>query len=43
MHFCGNIFHDAPLYLALAFPFIAPAILWLRHKFRLFEKHKHHG
>ena len=34
MHFCGNPLHDAPLYLMLALPFLAPAIMWLRSRWR---------
>ena len=33
MHFCGNPLHDAPLYAVMAIPFVAPVILWFRHKF----------
>lgn len=33
MHFCGNPFHDVPLYIVLALPFLAPIWIWLRARF----------
>ena len=33
MHFCGNPFHDVPLYIVLALPFLAPVLIWLRARF----------
>lgn len=34
MHFCGNPLHDAPLYVLLALPFLAPVVVWLRSRWQ---------
>lgn len=33
MHSCGNPWHDFPQWLAMAVPFLAPAVVWFRIKF----------
>lgn len=30
MHFCGNPFHDLPMYLVAALPFLGPVVIWWR-------------
>ena len=34
MHCCGNPLHDIPLWIALALPFVAPYLLYLRRPCR---------
>lgn len=38
MHFCGNIFHDLPLYLAFTIPFWRT--IWIHMKY-FFVNRKH--
>lgn len=42
VHFCGNFWHDAPLYVVVAIPFLTPVYVWIRHRLGRHEECDHH-